>query len=54
MSAFGHIKLLQPWLNLFQFRDYQQGLECLIALMNRFSLAACHATSHTQISFSSA
>jgi len=35
--------LLQPWLELFPFRDYQL-LECLVALMNRFQ-ATCHATS---------
>jgi len=43
------LNLLQPWLNLFPIPRLSAGLECLIALMNRF-LAACHATSHTQIS----
>jgi len=30
------LNLLQPWLNLFPIPRLSAGLECLIALMNRF------------------
>jgi len=43
------LNLLQPWLNLFPIPRLSAGLECLIALMNRFP-SSLHATSHTQIS----
>jgi len=48
-SAFSHHIKFTSRLNLFPIPRLSAGLECLIALMNRF-LAACHATSHTQIS----
>ena len=37
------LNLLQPWLNLFPIPRLSAGLECLIALMNRFpSSLPCH------------
>jgi len=38
------LNLLQPWLNLFPIPRLSAGLECLVALMNRFpSRLPCHA-----------
>ena len=48
------LNLLQPWLNLFPIPRLSAGLECLIALMNRFSGSLpCHAP-HSNFHFSSA
>jgi len=47
------LNLLQPWLNLFPIPRLSAGLECLIALMNRF-LAACHDEPYPDFYFSSA
>lgn len=38
------LNLLQPWLHLFPIPRLSAGLECLVALMNRFpSRLSCHA-----------
>ena len=43
------LNLLQPWLNLFPIPRLSAGLECLIALMNRFpGSLPCH---HSQANF---
>jgi hypothetical protein len=37
------LNLLQPWLNLFAIPRLSAGLECLVALMNRFpGSLPCH------------
>ena len=43
------LNLLKPWLNLFPIPRLSAGLECLVALMNRFpGSLPCH---HSQIDF---
>lgn len=42
------LNLLEPWLNLFPIPRLAAGLECLVALMNRF-LAACHTLIYPKI-----
>jgi len=48
-SAFSHIKFTSTLVKSISNSATISRVRCLIALMNRF-LAACHATSHTQIS----
>ncbi|HEY9654609.1 MAG TPA: IS701 family transposase, partial [Crinalium sp.] len=48
------LNLLQPWLNLFPIPRLSAGLECLVALMNRFSGRLLYHDPPRNLQFSSA
>lgn len=47
------LNLLEPWLNLFPIPRLSAGLECLVALMNRFPGSLPHPDSPPHLYFSS-